>query len=228
MQRFVIGDIHGAHKALVQCMARSGFDKGNDLLVSLGDLADGWPDTNKVFNELLTIRNLITILGNHDQWLLDWFRTGAKPDIWLRQGGYATINSIGNIVPDAYKKLLEGSVLYYNIDNYLFVHGGIKTDIPLEAQDKEVFLWDRSLISAAFKQTGKRGESKLTNYDLIFVGHTPTINFGPPEPIINSGVCMMDTGAGWPGGKLAIMNIDSGIYYLSDVVDSLYPEFKAR
>lgn len=42
MRRFVVGDIHGAHKALVQCLERSGFNRDEDFLVSLGDLCDGW------------------------------------------------------------------------------------------------------------------------------------------------------------------------------------------
>jgi serine/threonine protein phosphatase 1 len=228
MRRFVIGDIHGAHRALIQCFDRSGFDRGNDLLISLGDLGDGWPDVDKVFSELLTVKNLVTILGNHDQWLLDWFRTGEKPNIWLVQGGYTTIQSIGSLPPAGYKDLLERSVLYHKTDNCLFVHGGILTDRSLESQGSDVFLWDRSLIRSVLKQIVEGEDRPLTPYDIVYVGHTPTINFGPPEPIIRSGVCMLDTGAGWPGGRLTIMNIDTGTYFSSDIVDQLYPNISVR
>jgi serine/threonine protein phosphatase 1 len=228
MKRFVIGDIHGAYKALIQCFELSGFDRENDLLISLGDLADGWPDVDKVFNELLTVQNLVTILGNHDQWLLHWFRTGDAPDIWLKQGGSSTIKSIGDYPPERFRELLEKSVLYHKRDNFLFVHGGILIDRPLEMQDKDVFLWDRSLIRQILKNLENGVASKLTSFDMVFVGHTPTINFGPPEPIISNGVCMLDSGAGWPGGKLTIMNIDTGEYHNSDIVDLLYPNFKVR
>ena len=37
----VIGDVHGNHRGLLQCLERSGFDKENDTLISLGDVADG-------------------------------------------------------------------------------------------------------------------------------------------------------------------------------------------
>lgn len=30
MKTFVMGDIHGAYKALIQCIERSGFDKEKD------------------------------------------------------------------------------------------------------------------------------------------------------------------------------------------------------
>lgn len=228
MRRFVIGDIHGAYKALVQCFDRSGFDRDNDLLISLGDLCDGWPDVNKVFDELLSVKNLITILGNHDQWLLKWFRTKEAPDIWLVQGGQSTIQSLGNTSPGRFRELLEKSLLYYTLDNNLFVHGGILTDRPVEDQDEDIFLWDRSLIREVMVNMYKGIDKKLTSYDIIYVGHTPTINFGRPEPIISNGVCLLDTGAGWPGGKLTIMDLDNMDYFSSDNVDELYTGFTSR
>ena len=41
MRTFVMGDIHGAYNALLQCLKRSGFDYENDQLIQLGDVADG-------------------------------------------------------------------------------------------------------------------------------------------------------------------------------------------
>lgn len=228
MSRFVIGDIHGAHKALIQCFDRSGFNSEIDLLISLGDLADGWPDVENVFNELLRVKNLICILGNHDVWLLNWLRTGEKPDIWLIQGGNSTIQSLGANPRPECRNLLEKSLLFYKIENMLFVHGGILTDRPPEHQGRDVFLWDRSLVRSVLMQIQRGIDTNLTDFDMVYVGHTPTINFGPPEPIVSSGVCMLDTGAGWPGGKLTIMNIDSGKYFLSDPVDKLYPDTRVR
>lgn len=43
MRTFVIGDIHGAYKALVQFLEHSGFDYDNDRLIPIGDIADGSP-----------------------------------------------------------------------------------------------------------------------------------------------------------------------------------------
>ena len=43
MKTFVVGDIHGAHKALVQVLERSGLDRESDTLIVLGDVVDGWP-----------------------------------------------------------------------------------------------------------------------------------------------------------------------------------------
>jgi serine/threonine protein phosphatase 1 len=221
-RRFVIGDIHGAYRALVQCFERSKFNKQTDLLICLGDLGDGWPDVDKVFDELLSVRNLVLLLGNHDLWLLNWFETGEAPDIWLVQGGDITTKAYRSKVPEAHVALLKSARLYYILDNYLFVHGGFLPDIPIEHQDKEVFLWDRSLVKAALYYHQISEEVFLTKYNKVFVGHTPTINFHEIQPILAGGVCLMDTGAGWPGGVLTIMDIDSGECFSSEVVSELY------
>ena len=52
MKTFAIGDIHGAYKALVQCLERSKFDYDNDRLIVMGDVVDGYPDVKRCFDEL--------------------------------------------------------------------------------------------------------------------------------------------------------------------------------
>ncbi len=46
---FVIGDIHGAYRALRQCLERSTFDFEKDRLICLGDVCDGWPETKACY-----------------------------------------------------------------------------------------------------------------------------------------------------------------------------------
>lgn len=95
MRTFVMGDIHGAHKALVQCLERSGFDKRSDRLITIGDVCDGWPHVRECVDELLTIDNRIDLIGNHDEWFLRWIKTGIHPDPqggW-KQGGQGTVMS---------------------------------------------------------------------------------------------------------------------------------------
>jgi serine/threonine protein phosphatase 1 len=127
MKTFVVGDIHGAYKALKQCLRRIKFDYDNDRLICLGDIVDGWPDTPKCIEELLKIKNLVFVLGNHDIWAMNWFETGARPLIWTEQGGQATI--------DAYIKSPELMIKHrsffkntrkYFVDegNRIYVHGG--------------------------------------------------------------------------------------------------------
>src|SRR5450631_2294709 len=92
MRTFVMGDIHGAYKALRQCLERSGFDKQEDRLIQLGDIVDRGHQVYECAEELLTIRNLIAIKGNHDDWFNDFILTGYHPVQW-QHGGCDTAKS---------------------------------------------------------------------------------------------------------------------------------------
>ena len=82
MRRFVMGDIHGGHKALVQCLERSGFDRDKDQLIQLGDITDGFQDVYECVEELLKIKNLVAIRGNHDEWFREFIESGYHPAGW--------------------------------------------------------------------------------------------------------------------------------------------------
>ena len=41
MRTWVVGDIHGGYRALMQVFERSQFDRERDRLIALGDLVDG-------------------------------------------------------------------------------------------------------------------------------------------------------------------------------------------
>jgi serine/threonine protein phosphatase 1 len=222
---FVIGDIHGAYRALIQCIERSGFKRESDHLICLGDICDGWPETKRCMDELLRIENLTYILGNHDTWLLDWMKTGNVENIWYVQGGEASIHSYaGKPVPPSHIGLLENAKSYLVLANKLFVHAGIDTGLKLEKQSNEIFLWDRVLARKALNHFTKGEQMKLTTFDEVFIGHTPT-TYG--QPVRACEIWLMDTGAGW-SGQLSIMDIDTKEFWMSDKVPDLYPGIKGR
>lgn len=79
MERFVTGDVHGNYKALLQCLERSGFNKEKDQLIQLGDVVDGFSEVYECVEELLSIKNLIALKGNHD--CLD-----TKTEVFTKRG----------------------------------------------------------------------------------------------------------------------------------------------
>jgi serine/threonine protein phosphatase 1 len=222
---FVIGDIHGAYRALIQCMELSRFDRDNDHLICLGDVCDGWPETKRSIDELLRIKTLTYLLGNHDTWLLSWMTTGEIENIWYVQGGAASIMSYaGKPVPPSHLGLLKNAKACLELGDKLFVHAGIQRHLPLEQQSNEIFLWDRTLARTALDFYSKGIPEKLTAWEEIYVGHTPT-RFG--KPVRACEVWLMDTGAGWDG-VLSMMDIETKQCFISDPVPSLYPGIKGR
>ena len=92
MKIFAVGDIHGAYKALKQCLERSNFNYEEDTLIQLGDIADGYSEVYECVEELLKIKNLISIRGNHDRWVQDFIENNYHPANW-QQGGLGTLKS---------------------------------------------------------------------------------------------------------------------------------------
>src|SRR5690606_33663276 len=92
MRTFVLGDIHGAAKALEQCFERSGFDSRNDTLIQLRDVVDRDNEVFECVKILLQVNNLIALKGNHDDWFDDFLRTGTHPRDWT-YGGLDTVKS---------------------------------------------------------------------------------------------------------------------------------------
>ena len=226
---FVIGDIHGAFRALEQCFTRAAFNTERDNLICLGDVCDSWPEVDKVIERLLGIKNCVLLAGNHDRWALDWFITKDAPSVWISQGGDATIKSYeGKIIPEDHVNFLSKARPYYISDNKLFVHGGIIPGMPLEDQSMDIFMWDRSLVSSAMILQSSGRERNMTGYDEVYVGHTPTLRYGERSPVRACEIYMMDTGAGWPDGVLSMMEIESKDTYLSDNVSQLYRGVKGR
>jgi serine/threonine protein phosphatase 1 len=221
---FVIGDIHGAHRALVQCLQRANFNYSRDHLISLGDVADGWPETRQCIDELLKIKNLTYLLGNHDFWTLEWMQSGHVDEVWFGQGGKATIESYEGNVPPAHLDFLKNALRYFQLGEKVFVHAGIEPHKPLETQTLQTLLWDRSLARAAIENYQRGKTEKLTPFDAVYIGHTPISGM---KPLRACDVWLMDCGAGW-SGALSIMNIDTEEYFTSDEVPTLYPGIEGR
>lgn len=243
-KRFVVGDIHGGYLALLQCIAMSGIDKEKDQLIVLGDVADGWHETQKCVAELLTFDNLIAVRGNHDQWFMDWIKTGKENQSWLRQGGKNTLKSYmgeKDVMEKHFKEYFKKSIFYY-IDEKknLFVHGGFDWHIPIEDQPVDELMWNRHTYQTALQwetyATINPTEKKtyFKDYNKVFVGHTTTTwNLGwryesGTKPVFASNLINLDTGGGYEG-KLTIMDVDSHEYWQSDNLSELYPkEFNSR
>lgn len=249
MNTFAVGDIHGAHKALVQCLERSGFDKEVDTLISLGDVADGWSEVPECVDELLSIKNLISIRGNHDEWCARWFRTSWKDSIWTSQGGQATIDAYlrtGQVIDEAHRIFWANQINYHvDSENRLFVHGGYSWDYPIEDQPDygrgnlpfdAIYYWDRGLWKDSQQMQNLRdgnGDSPSErtyekDFKEIFVGHNRTdYSHEDLKPVNVCNVWNIDQGSAYTG-KLTIMDVDTKEYWQSDIVKELYPDESGR
>lgn len=235
MSTFVLGDIHGAFKALKQCFKRSEFSLENDCLIFLGDVCDRGPDTVECIDFLLEVNNLIPLMGNHDWWTMKWLK-GEEFDMekWMKHGGQETYDSytqshdFDSLKQTHLKKYYDKLLPYFKDDhNRVFVHAGFDWTGPIEETGfSNDYYWDRELFRAAVHYHPENLKfPKSSPYEEIYIGHSPThrlnSQFDGSKPIRLCNVWCMDQGAGW-GLQLSMMDIDSKVVFQSDRVDELY------
>ncbi len=141
---YVIGDIHGCLDPLRRLMDQI-HPSETDEVVFVGDYIDRGPDSRGVIDYLLTLRGrYIFLMGNHERMFLD-FLQGKDRFLFLYNGGTATVDSYGGLsnIPAAHLAFLDRLLLYYETEEYFFVHGGIRPGIPLQEQDPKDLLWIR-------------------------------------------------------------------------------------
>jgi serine/threonine protein phosphatase 1 len=161
---YAIGDIHGCLEPLRRLMDQIHVSE-MDEVVFIGDYVDRGPDSKGVIDYLLTLQGRYTFLmGNHERMFLD-FLQGKERALFLYNGGEATLESYGGVgnIPASHLAFLNRLVLYYETDDYLFVHGGIRPGIPIQDQDPKDLLWIREEFYA---YPGRYAKT-------VVFGHTP-------------------------------------------------------
>jgi serine/threonine protein phosphatase 1 len=239
MRTYVIGDIHGAYRALQQVIRQVGPEPG-DRLIFLGDYVDGWSESRQVIDYLMELdeqHRCIFIRGNHDAWCEEWL-AGLGPDPnWLMHGGRATLESYSGIKPaDRIRHLafLGRMRPYFEDGGRLFVHAGFSSmHGPAMEHYESNFFWDRTLWELALavddrlSKDGPFYPQRLQLYQEIYIGHTPTTNYGLDIPMQRCNVWNVDTGAAFTG-KVSMMDIVTKKVVQSDVVQRLYPGESGR
>ncbi len=236
IKTFILGDIHGSYKALKQVLKKSNFNYEFDKLIFLGDVCDGWSGVDGCIEELMKIKNLIFLRGNHDQWTIDYYtgKLGGSDNFkhWLKYGGDATYSCYEENIDYKHLEFLLSSIFYYEFDDCLFVHAGIIPNVLIQKQSPDIFLWDRKLVFDAFENQCKKNIAE--NYKEVFVGHTPIKNFAirnnkinPNKPQKFSNINLLDTGCAFDG-VLTLMDYNTREIFQSDPSYKIYPNEKGR
>lgn len=208
MRTIAIGDIHGCARALAALI--EAVEPGpRDVIVTLGDYVDRGPDSRGVIDQLLELAGrcrLKSLLGNHEQIMLNAIDDEAELDYWLQCGGRATLASYGGTVggiPAEHVEFLRNLRRYYQTPEHFFVHANYVWDMELDEQPDFILLWEHlAFFVPARHQSGKTA----------VVGHTPQ----PSGEILDLGhVICIDTycvGGGW----LTALEVETGRMWQAD------------
>jgi len=240
MRTLVIGDIHGGLKGLIQLL-ESAKVTTEDTLCFVGDYVDGWSESAQVITYLIELSDSNTcvfIKGNHDVWCEQWLASGIENSVWYHHGGKETIESYRSFSKEEKLNHLDffEAMPLYQIDSEkrLFVHAGFTSVHGVEKEyDRVNFYFDRTLwemvltMDKRIDKTSKIYPNRLKHYSEIYIGHTPTINFGKEKPMNAANVWNVDTGAAFTG-KLSAIDIETKEIFQSDNLKDLYPNELGR
>lgn len=201
---FAVGDIHGCFDKLISLMDIIDVDLKKETLVFIGDYIDRGAHSKEVVDYLIDLatrgNRVVFLKGNHELMLQNYLR-GEDRLSFLYNGGEATLSSYmkssgrgdANLIPPEHLKFFDNLRLYYETDSHIFVHGGLKANIPLEHQDEWDMLWIRDEFIYSDFDFGKR----------VIFGHTPF-----REPLILDNKIGIDTGCVY-GNKLTCVELSA-------------------
>lgn len=137
---FVIADIHSYYTQMIDALSAKGFDKDNKnhILISLGDLFDRGPDSEKCLKFINSIpeERKILIRGNHEDLLEEALNRGTFLNHDYNNGTDQTVTQLTGILNveesikvcrenKELKKYLKSCIDYFETEKYIFVHGWI-------------------------------------------------------------------------------------------------------
>jgi serine/threonine protein phosphatase 1 len=209
MQRiFAVGDIHGCYEKLFALMDKLPVDMARDQLLFIGDYIDRGPSSIEVLDYLIDLKKrspgIIFLKGNHED-MLQKYLNGSDRFTYLLNSGQQTLDAYLNNkdrsdnypVPSAHLDFLNTLQMYYQTEDYIFVHAGLREKVPLESQQEVDMLWIRDEFIYSDYDFGRR----------VVFGHTPF-----KEPLVQPNKIGIDTGAVY-GNQLTCVQLPEMIFF---------------
>lgn len=205
---YAVGDVHGCYRQLVALEHAIEADAaslpGEKWIVMLGDYVDRGPDSASVVEHLMaqTSSGLrrFNLMGNHEAMLLNYLAAPLQHQEWLAYGGQATLTSYAQlnaadrpVIPQAHQEFLAGLPYTLSLPGIIFVHAGIRPQVPLPYQATDDLLWIREPFLSAVNLLPR-----------VVHGHTPGT-----EPVVTSSRICVDTTA-FRTGILTSVRVNGG------------------
>ncbi len=121
MAQYAIGDIQGCYKELINLIHKIEFNKNTDTLYLVGDLVNRGSESLEVLRWIYQHQDsIVTVLGNHDFYLLGRYAGVLEPD------SQETIGEVINSA-DASKLIdyLRSRPFVYQNEQFIMTHAGV-------------------------------------------------------------------------------------------------------
>lgn len=200
---FVVGDIHGCFGMLKEALARVYFNPERDRLFCVGDLIDRGPHSSDVL-EFLYQPWVFSVRGNHEQSLLDLYRTGELNQVEFQYHVVRNGLHWWQYIPEGqrqpYLYALESLPYVIELETPKGLVGIVHAEVPLGMtwnkfiQDIEAGI-PRTVMSCIYGRVriSHNIANEVAGVSRIYVGHTPV----PHQQTLANHV-YIDTGAVYP------------------------------
>lgn len=220
LRRFVIPDIHGCDvtfRALLNDVIRL---QSTDVLYLLGDYIDRGPRSKNTLDTILRLRRegfiVHALCGNHEEMLLRSNDSLISFELWMTNGGHATLNSFNVESADEihyhYRNFLVSLPRYIVLEDFILVHACMNFDIPDPFADPEAMLWARSCEVKRERIGGRR----------LVCGHTPVSRDAVRQSMATDRI-MLDNGCVYKGnarlGTLAALELNSMSLFFQENIE---------
>lgn len=167
MKYYVISDIHAHFDEMIRDLAKIGYNEANlnHHLIVIGDMFDRGSKAKETLEYIYRLsqqQKATVILGNHDYFLIEFFDQNYKRvDFNIEKNGFKETlkslygkdfdkedydmvrESINSSYPYLYDWLSK-LPLYYELDQYVFVHGGVNPSLENWKEDtRRNFTWNK-------------------------------------------------------------------------------------
>jgi len=176
------------------------------MLVFVGDYIDRGLQSKQVIDRLIALRaeaafEVRTLKGNHEEAMINFLGDASAGPEWVEYGGGQTLASygvtqpklrgdaadwertreeFGRLIPPSHLAFLANLELIMVVEDYAFVHAGLRPGLSIQDQDEHDLMWIRDVFLNERRPFEK----------VVVHGHTPE-----EEPFV--GLCRIgiDTGA---------------------------------
>jgi serine/threonine protein phosphatase 1 len=179
--KYFITDIHGDCRGLMLLLKHANIDFSKDQLVIGGDMINRGKESGEVVREIKAMHekfpdNVRVLIGNHEEMMIWYYQNGDTT--WLAHGGSDTIQSFNKTFPDEavrndHIEWLGGLPLYFEDEEFVYIHAGLNPYEPLDKQNREI-LW---MAEDEFYTITRDSLLFLTRGRAIVHGHTPVVEY---------------------------------------------------
>lgn len=222
MATYICSDIHGQYRLFLQMLEKIQFSN-DDKMYILGDLVDRGPESLELLQDVMQRKNIICLLGNHEQMMYGYIRErySGYYSHWLYgcNGGqetYIKFNKLNRKEQNRILDYIRDMYLQVEIsigDNvFLLTHSAFLSDVgtvkwkKAYPEDVEFVTWNSPWRSYEYVSPSLYQEDKRMH----IIGHVPTI----AKPKMWLPGKMPETPTAYVNKEYNIVNIDCGCAWI--------------